>query len=91
MITPLHNDPEKLAEVFHCTYENMAPLFNYKTRPASAVKWEDVPKPNRDLMIAVCTIIQSLLADEDIRVVALKADYMAFMKRREIHEEAEDP
>ncbi len=36
----------------------------YKTRKASAVKWEDVPEKNKKLMIAVCTIIQSFLADE---------------------------
>lgn len=47
-------DPEELAQTFHEIYERLAPNFNYKTREASAVPWEDVPENNKRLMIAVC-------------------------------------
>ena len=45
---------EKLAELFHVTYERLAPDFGYKTREASAKPWADVPEQNKNLMIAVC-------------------------------------
>ena len=46
-------DAIELAQLFHETYEKLAPLHNYKTREASAKPWEDVPKENKSLMIAV--------------------------------------
>lgn len=45
---------EELARKFHETYERLAPDFGYKTRKASAKPWGDVPKDNKQLMIAVC-------------------------------------
>lgn len=42
-----------LAQLFHGTYERLAPDFGYETRQASAVPWDDVPEPNRLLMVAV--------------------------------------
>ena len=45
---------EELAQFFHEAYEMLAPNFGYKTREASAVPWEEVPKQNKDLMVAVC-------------------------------------
>jgi hypothetical protein len=50
-------DPETLARYFHDEYERMAPTFNYQTRPASAVPWDDVPENNRRLMMAVCASV----------------------------------
>ena len=47
------NLAEEIARAFHETYENFAPNYGYKTREASAVPWNDVPKQNKDLMIAV--------------------------------------
>lgn len=44
---------ETVARMFHDAYERLAPSFGYKTREASAVPWDDVPEPNRSLMIAV--------------------------------------
>ena len=44
--------PEQLAQIFHETYERLAPEFGYKTRDASAVPWEQVRGSNRRLMIA---------------------------------------
>jgi len=45
---------ETLAQRFHEIYERRAPEFGYTTRKSSAVPWENVPEPNKSLMIAVC-------------------------------------
>ena len=45
---------KELAKKFHESYERLATEFNYKTRKASAVAWDDVPENNKALMIAVC-------------------------------------
>lgn len=45
--------PEELAELFHTTYEELAPQFNYKTNENTAVPWQDVSEPNKSLMLAV--------------------------------------
>lgn len=44
---------EQIARAFHESYERQAPQFNYQTRKASAVPWEDVPEDNKQLMIHV--------------------------------------
>lgn len=44
---------EELAELFHETYERLAPDFGYTSRRSTAVPWRDVPEPNKSLMIAV--------------------------------------
>ncbi len=49
--------PEQLARLFHETYERLASDFGYETRKASAKPWEDVPKNNRALMIAVAAYV----------------------------------
>lgn len=51
---------EKLAQLFHETYEELAPDFNYETRKASAKPWCDVPENNKKLMIAVAERILSI-------------------------------
>ena len=48
---------EQLARLFHETYERLAPDFGYETRKASAKPWEDVPKNNKDLMVAVAAYV----------------------------------
>lgn len=45
--------PEALAELFHATYERLAPRFGYETRPETATAWASIPEPNRSLMVAV--------------------------------------
>jgi hypothetical protein len=45
---------ERLARLFHETYERLAPDHGYTTRRESAVPWEQVPANNRALMTAVC-------------------------------------
>lgn len=45
--------PEEIAKQFHETYERLAPEFNYETNLRTRVPWRDVPKENRELMIAV--------------------------------------
>lgn len=42
-----------IAQKFHETYERLAPKYNYRTRDASAVPWEDVPEQNKMLMVGV--------------------------------------
>jgi len=58
-----HPDPEdveRIARAFHEAYEQLAPLYGYSTREASAKPWEDVPHNNRALMRAtVGTLIHS--------------------------------
>ena len=44
---------EELAQLFHETYERLAPEYGYTTRKTSAVPWSEVPEPNKSLMIAV--------------------------------------
>jgi hypothetical protein len=48
---------EQLAQRFHEHYERLAPEHGYKTRRASAVPWDDVPEPNRSLMVAVAAAV----------------------------------
>ncbi len=45
---------EELAQLFHETYERLAPQYGYETRKASAVPWDQVPEENKRLMVAVC-------------------------------------
>ena len=54
--------PDELAKLFHETYERLAPSYNYETRKASAVPWEQVPDNNKRLMIAVAAEVLSALA-----------------------------
>lgn len=52
MVLPGSDD---LARTFHEQYERLAPSFGYVTRRDSSVPWQDVPEPNRSLMLAVAT------------------------------------
>ena len=54
---------EQLAQLFHETYEELAPDFGYKTREASRRPWKDVPEKNKKLMIAVAERILSYQCD----------------------------
>ncbi len=56
-----HLEPEKLAQIFHETYERLAPYFNYTTRKETAVPWAQVPDTNKQLMIAVATEVLAAL------------------------------
>jgi hypothetical protein len=53
---------EELAQLFHESYERLAPNYGYKTREESAKPWEDVPEQNRHLMAAVCEEMIALLS-----------------------------
>ena len=60
-------DAEAVARLFHETYERLAPSFEYKTRPETAVLWENVPERNKRLMIAVAAeVIAMLFPPEDV-------------------------
>lgn len=54
---------ERLAKMFHDSYEELAPMFGYKTRTASAVPWEQVPESNRNLMIATSKLVLAAMYD----------------------------
>jgi len=56
---------EDLARAFHETYEGLAPQFGYETREQSRVPWDEVPAPNRLLMIAVCAHLRGLEEDHE--------------------------
>ena len=61
--SPLWNmDPAELAQMFHDTYETLAPVHGYKTQAASAVPWTEVPEDNRNLMVATCKVVLAYLA-----------------------------
>jgi CheY-like chemotaxis protein len=80
--------PERLAQMFHETYERLAPEYGYKTREESAVPWEAVPEANKKLMIAVCGEILAkletpekkrriLIADDDESVRRVVVDVLS--------------
>lgn len=48
---------EELAELFHETYEGLAPHFKWTTYQETAVPWKEVPEPNRSLMIVTASIV----------------------------------
>jgi len=83
---PLHVEalrrltPEQLASDFHHNYEMLAPHFGYRTRPETAVPWEQVPEANKALMIAV---IRAMVF-EDLNLPAIVA---ALEEREELRRE----
>lgn len=58
-------DPLLLAEMFHEEYERLAPHMSYQTRKDSRVPWDDVPEPNRSLMVATCRSVLLRIAGEE--------------------------
>ena len=54
-------DPESVAKLFHEAYERLAPTFQYETRRATRVRWEDVPAHNKNLMIATAAEVLATL------------------------------
>lgn len=63
------SEDEKLARLFHDTYERLAPAFSYKTRKASAVPWAEVPPNNKGLMIAVAHAVNALTRTEKLKLL----------------------
>lgn len=55
---------EQLAQLFHDTYEELAPNYGYTTRKSSAVPWSEVPEPNKSLMIAVAEKVLEKLEEK---------------------------
>jgi len=53
--------PEELAELYHKSYEELAPHFNYETRNESKKPWNEVPENNRELMIAAARRVLSVI------------------------------
>lgn len=59
MTGAIADDAVALARRFHELYEKLAPEFGYTTRRETAVPWAALPRDNRNLMVAVCTVILS--------------------------------
>ena len=76
---------EDIARKFHEAYERLAQEFGYETRKASAVPWENVPEPNRSLMIAVAGEVFASLERElaDTRLGAERQAQRAAMAEAE--------
>ena len=53
--------PEQLAELFHETYERLAPAFGWKTKKGCHCKFSELPQRNRALMIATCQTVLNAL------------------------------
>jgi hypothetical protein len=45
-------DAERLARMFHETYEELAPSHGWETQERSRKDWDKVPAENRSLMVA---------------------------------------
>lgn len=60
----LRRDAVALARRFHELYEELAPAAGYETRPETRVPWASLPRDNRFLMIAVCTVILREMDEE---------------------------
>lgn len=56
---------EQMAQLWHDTYERLAPEFGYTTRKTSAQPWEKVPEPNKSLMIAVARQVMRRIGLEE--------------------------
>ncbi len=48
---------EEWAELFHKTYERLAPTFGYETKAESQTSWEELPNANKSLMEATVGIV----------------------------------
>jgi cupin superfamily acireductone dioxygenase involved in methionine salvage len=69
------SDNEKVAKLFHDTYERLAPQYGYKTRDETAVAWEDVPWPNKALMIAVAATVREYVVNVEVaRLIAERVE-----------------
>jgi hypothetical protein len=53
----ISRDAVALARRFHELYEELAPSTGYETRPETRGPWAALPRENRFLMIAVCSVI----------------------------------
>jgi hypothetical protein len=53
--------PEQLAELFHSTYERLAPAFGWRTKKGCNVPFIQLPQRNKALMIATCQTVLNAL------------------------------
>jgi len=51
------SEAERIARLFHETYERLAPEYEYQTRARSAKPWGQLPDDNRRLMIATAEVV----------------------------------
>ncbi len=57
--------PETVAQLFHESYERLAPYFNYTTREATRKPWAEIPEQNKRLMIAVAIEVLGALFEPE--------------------------
>lgn len=55
---------EELAELFHTTYERLAPRFGWNGPRVTRCAWPDLPANNQALMIATATEVLEVLEAE---------------------------
>lgn len=79
----IHHSPENLARTFHEVYERLAPSHGYETRKASAVPWEDVPEPNKSLMVAVAAELLPLMERQMRAAIADQIEAVIPFARRD--------
>lgn len=56
--------PDKLAELFHETYERLAPAFGWRTKKGCNVPFAQLPQRNKALMVATCQTVLTALRDQ---------------------------
>lgn len=55
--------PEQLAELFHETYEHLAPAFGWRTKKGCNVPFYLLPQRNKALMVATCQTVLNALQE----------------------------
>lgn len=65
---------DDMARAFHENYEALAPRYGYRTREASAVPWDEVPKANRELMIHTSALVLQSIRSRIEREAAAAAE-----------------
>jgi len=55
--------PEQLAELFHSTYERLAPAFGWRTKKGCNVPFAQLPQRNKALMVATCQTVLNALQE----------------------------
>lgn len=76
--------PEQLAELFHATYESLAPKYNYSTRISSRTSWENVPERNKAMMVATCKEVLRVLSENGQIKKFYKAERDMLRGKREV-------
>jgi len=55
---------EEIAEILHNAYEEYSKRTGWKTQERCKVKFKDLPKENKEVMLLIATIVQSMIIHE---------------------------